>query len=212
VKKKLVLMGVFVFCVNAMVFSFDGRLSLGFEYGNFFEKRTDGGTDIETYIGSPGVDLSGYFLWNKFGFFFNTSYLFPTTVTANIDGYDYFFQFNFIIGPAYKIEFTEKLDMTMGLGFSLGPILGKYNNNSLASFNMGIGGDIGLSYFITKYIFINIGSIFSYQFSNVTRTGTGRYETDEDGDRDEINDSAWSKDFNSVGVRPYIRIGWRIKI
>ena len=111
-------------------------------------------------MGSPEVDLSGYFLWNNFGFFFNNSYLFPTKIMANMDGYDYFFQYNFIIEPAFKIGFTEKLDMTLGLGLSLGPILGKYNDNSLTSFNMGIVGDIGLSYFITKYVFINMAVYF----------------------------------------------------
>jgi hypothetical protein len=32
-----------------MVFSNENRISFGFEYGNFFEKRMDGDIDIETY-------------------------------------------------------------------------------------------------------------------------------------------------------------------
>jgi hypothetical protein len=228
-KKKTVLMGILLFCVNIMAFpddgvensahrdtgakhGFEGRLSFGFEFGNTFEKRTDGGIDIETYLSSPGIDLSGYLLWNNFGFFFNNSFLFPNLITTNIDGYDYFFQYNFIIGPAFKIGFTEKLDMTLGLGFSLGPTVGKYNDNSLSLFNVGIGGDIGLSYFINKSVYINIGSILSYHFFNMTNSDTGEYEIDSDGDREEIENVERSKNYNSAGIRPYIRIGWRIKI
>ena len=67
-KKKLVFMVILVLCANTMVFSNENRLSMGFEYGNFFEKRTDSGVDIETYRGSPGFDFSGYHLWDNFGF------------------------------------------------------------------------------------------------------------------------------------------------
>jgi hypothetical protein len=211
-KKNIVLAGIFIFCINTMTFSFEGRHSFGFAYGNIFETRTDGGIDIETYIGSPGFELAGYFFWNDVGFFFNNSFLFPKSVTANIDAYDYFFHYNFIIGPAFKIGFTEKLDMSLGLGFSLGPTTGEYNDNSLSLFNVGIGGDIGLSWFINKSVYINIGSILSYSFFNITDIDTEEYEVDSDGDREKITNIERSKNYNSAGIRPYIRIGWRIKI
>jgi hypothetical protein len=68
-KKNVVLTVVLAFAVSATLFSqeraFDGnrrsyetRIAFGFEYGNFFENRTDAGIDIETYLGSPGMHLS----------------------------------------------------------------------------------------------------------------------------------------------------------
>ncbi|GMO14646.1 MAG: hypothetical protein Pg6A_00280 [Termitinemataceae bacterium] len=196
------LMIVFIIFVNAMVFSNENRLSLGFEYGNFFEKRTDGGVDIETYIGSPGFNFSGYHLWNDFGFFHSHSFLFPAKVLSNRDGYKYIFEYGFTIGPAFKIIFTGKLDMTLGLGFSLGNITGKQNNKSISLFRMGIAGDIGLSFFVNKYICINIGSLISYHFLNTTSIANGTH--DKDGDENETTE--WSKNYNMAGLRPYIKI------
>lgn len=211
IKKNIVLIGFLMLCVNITAFSFESRLSFGFEFGNTFETRTDRGIDIETYMGSPGVDLSGYYFWDNIGFFINNSFLFPNIVKTNIDVYDYFFQYNFIIGPAFKIRFNEKTDMTLGLGFSLGPTIGENNNISMSLFNLGIAGDIGLNYFINKIVYISIGSIFSYHFFNVTKTDTGEYILDGDGDREYNYDIKRSKSYNSVGIRPYIKIGWRIK-
>jgi hypothetical protein len=65
--------------------------------GLFLKKGRTGGIGIETYKGSPEIDFCAYPLWNNFGFFHNHLFLFPNNITANIDGYDYFFQYNFII-------------------------------------------------------------------------------------------------------------------
>jgi hypothetical protein len=195
---------ILLLIVNTAAFSTESRLSLGFEYGNFFEKRTDGGVDIETYLGAPGLDFSTYHLWGNFGFFQDHSFLFPNNITSNIDGYNYFFQYSFTMGPAFKITFTEKLDMTFGIGFSFGPVIGELDNHSLTLFKLGIGGDAGFSFFVNKWVFINTGGIFSYHFLNRTSTGTGTY--DKDGD--ENKKSEWSKNYNMAGIRPYIRIGF----
>ena len=201
-KKNMVLMVILIVYANTVAFSNDNRLSLGFEYGNFFEKRTDGGIDIETYKGS-GINFSAYHLWNNFGFFHNHSFLFPNNITSNRDGYDYFFQYNFIIGPAFKIAFGEKIDITFGGGFSMGPTIGELHTRSLSQFNMGIGGDIGVSFFVNKMFYVNIGSIITYHFANITSTGTGTY--DDEGD--ENKETEWSRNYTMAGIRPYIRIG-----
>jgi hypothetical protein len=153
-------------------------------------------------MGSPGVDLSSFHFWDNFGFFFNNSFLFPSNIKTNIDGYNYGFMYNFIIGPAYKITFTPKMDMTLGVGFSLGPVVGE----PTTLFNVGIGGDIGISYFLNKYVYINIGSVLSYHFWNRSSTDTGTY--DQEGD--EIDISEYSKNYNMFGVRPYIRMGFSL--
>jgi hypothetical protein len=209
--KKLVLMVILTISTTALVFSNENRISLGFTYGNFFEKRTDGGVDLETRIGSPGFDLSLYHFWDNFGFFQNHVFLFPSTVTTNVDGYDYFFSYRLITGPAYKIAFTGKLNMNFGVGLSLGPILGEINDKRLVQFNLGIGGDIGISYSLNRYAYINIGGTASYHFFNLTWRGTGTYKEESDGDREEIFDTERSKNYNMAEVRPYIRIGFLMK-
>jgi hypothetical protein len=209
--KRFGLAVVLALAAAAIGFANENRISMGFEYGNFFEKRTDGGVDIETYRGSPGFNLSGYHLWDNFGFFHNHSFLFPSNVSSNIDGYDYFFQYNFIIGPAFKITFSERLDMNLGIGFSLGPIAGEFNNKRLTQFNLGIGGDAGVSFFINKMMYINAGGLVSYHFFNITNRDTGEYTIDDDGDREEVEDVERSKNYTMAGIRPYIKIGIRLK-
>jgi hypothetical protein len=188
--------------ITAALFSYEGHFSFGFEYGNFFEKRNDNGTDIKTYMGSPGLNMSFYHFWGNMGFFHINSFLFPSNIRTNIDGYDYFFQYIFIIGPAYKIIFSEKLNMTLGFGLSLGPTVGKPSS----MFNMGIGGDIGISYFFNKVVYLNAGSIFSNHFLNISSMGTGIYDDEGDENKEPVR----SKNYNLAGIRPYIRIGWRI--
>jgi hypothetical protein len=190
------------FGITAAVFSYEGRFSVGFVYGNFFERRTDAGIDLDTYMGSPGLELSFYHFWDNLGFFHINSFLFPSNIKTNIVGYDYFFQYIFIIGPAFKITFTEKLDMTLGFGFSLGPTVGKPSS----MFNMGIGGDIGISFFLNTAVYINIGSMFSNHFVNFSSLGNGTYDRDGDENKDTVR----SSNYNLFGVRPYIRIGWSI--
>jgi hypothetical protein len=200
--KKLGCVIVLVLGITAAVFSYEGRFSVGFEYGNFFEKRTDAGIDFDIYMGSPGIELSFYHFWDNMGFFHTNSFLFPSYIRTNVDGYDYFFQYIFMIGPAYKIIFTEKLDMTLGLGFSLGPTVGTQG----AMFNFGIGGDIGVTYFLNKVAYINIGSIVSNHFANFSRVGNGTYDRDGDENKDTVR----SGNYNLFGLRPYVRIGWSI--
>jgi len=100
--------------------------------------------------------------------------------------------------------------MTLGIGFSLGPTTGELNDKAFTQFSIGIGGDIGVSFFLNRMAYINIGGIFSYHFANVTSTDTGRYEVDDDGDRDEIRDTEWSDNYNMGGVKPYIRFGIKL--
>lgn len=210
-RKNMVLTVVLALGINTMLFSSENRLSMGFEYGSFFENRTDDGIGIETYRGSPGINFSAYHLWENFGFFHSHSFLFPNKVSTNIDGYEYFFEYNLVIGPAFKIAFTEKMDMNFGFGFGLSPIVGELHNKTLTQFNLGIGGDIGFSYLFNKMFYINVGSMFSYHFANITSLGTGTYEVDRNGDREEIKDREWSRNYNMAGVRPYIRIGLSLK-
>jgi hypothetical protein len=204
-------MVVFTISTTVLAFSNENRITMGFEYGNFFEKRTDSGVDFDTYMGSPGFNLSSWHLWDNVGFFFHNSFLAPSNVSSNRDGFDYFFHYNLILGPAFKIGFNKRLDLSFAIGFSLGVTAGEANNKTLNQFNMGLGGDIGLSYHINRVVFVSVGSLLSYHFMNVTNTGTGTYVTDEDGNTKDIEETAMSKNYNMAGIRPYIKIGFLIE-
>jgi hypothetical protein len=113
------------------------------------------------------------------------------------------------VGPAYKIIFTEKIDMTLGFGFSLGPTTGELNDMAFTQFGIGIGGDVGVSFSLNRRAYVNIGGIFSYHFANLTSIDTGKYKIDDDGDRDEVRDTEWSDNYNMICVKPFVRFGIR---
>ncbi|MCL2833682.1 MAG: hypothetical protein FWD78_10970 [Treponema sp.] len=63
-------------------------LSLGFEYGNFFESiPTIAGTE-KLYTVSPGIDLNAYTFWNNknIGLFVHDIFAFPQNITLEING------------------------------------------------------------------------------------------------------------------------------
>jgi hypothetical protein len=101
--------------------------------------------------------------------------------------------------------------MNLGIGFSLGPVTGEFNNKRLTQFNLGIGGDAGVSFFINKMMYIKAGCLVSYHFFNITNIDTGEYKIDDDGDREEVEDVERSKNYNMAGIRPYIKIGILLK-
>jgi hypothetical protein len=203
-------MVVLIIGISTMAFSKENRITMGVEYGNFFEKRTESGVDFDTYMGSPGFNLSSWHLWDNAGFFFHNSFLFPSNVSSNREGLDYFFHYNLILGPAFKIASNKRFDLSFAVGFSLGVTTGEANNKTLNQFNMGLGGDIGLSYLVNRVVYVSVGSLLSYHFFNITSIGTGEYKIDDDGDREEIEDIERSKNYNMTGIRPYIKIGFLI--
>jgi hypothetical protein len=70
---------------------------------------------------------------------------------------------------------------------------------SIRSLNFGIGGDIGIKYDITDMFFLNIGSIITFDFASHTSVSSSFGNT-----------SDWEKDYFSLGLRPYICIGFNI--
>jgi hypothetical protein len=198
--KKII--GITIFLgVGSMAFSHEGWLSFGAGYGNLFENNLEN----SIYIGSPGFDFYQYHFWNNFGFFVDLNFSVPAIV--NNDRYTYYFQFGNIVGPAFNIDITERAKIKLGLGFSYQVMVGKYNDNSLTDFNLGIGGDINFAYIINKLVYINIGTTVNYHFGNIETIGTGTY--DEEGDENET--SEWTKNYSMIGLRPYIGIGLLLK-
>ena len=198
--KKIIFLGLYLFFISSLVFSYESWLATGFSYGNFFEKETVSANTVNSYIGAPGLDIDNFQMWNDFGFFINISFLFPNNVNIDDDAYNYIFQLGYIIGPAFKININEKMDIKLGFGFSSQQIYGKYNNNSLFNINFGVGGDIGFVYIFNRLLFLDIGTVLNYQFANRAKIETSIGENIE-----------WSKEYSMFGIRPYLRIGFMFK-
>jgi hypothetical protein len=128
------------------------------------------------------------------------SFLFPIDVNVNDGKYKYNFQFNYIIGPAFKFDVTENMKLKLGLGYSSQITLGEYIHEFMFNQNLGIGGEVGFIYILSKLVNINIGTILNYQFANNEKKEAVNNETYE-----------WSRDYFMFTARPYIRIGFMFK-
>lgn len=215
--KKRVFPLVLLVGINTVCFSLaEGWLSLGFEYGNFFERTSDGGNTVQSYIGSPGINLNIYGFWNgmNVGIFVHDIFAFPQTGNSVINGvntdinfsaYDFVMQTGIILGPGFRYNFTDKLKLQCGIGFSVLGTAGDYRESipgygtigfSIVSYNLGIGCDMGIKYDITNVFYINIGSILTFDFASYTSFTSSFGNTSE-----------WAKDYFMFGLRPYISIG-----
>ena len=216
--KKPLLLLVMVIGINTAVFSLtESWLSIGFEYGNFWESSSDGRDYVKGYIGSPGISLSAYSFWNgkNVGIFVHDIFAFPSKMTAEINGvktkvdlsvYDFMMQLGMVIGPGFRVHISDNFKLHFGVGFSF--LLNYatytrstylYNNVSFSLFavNIGIGGDIGAKYDFTDIFYLNIGSVVTFDFVNYTSTGSSFSSV-----------SAWAKNYFMFGLRPYICIGF----
>jgi hypothetical protein len=70
---------------------------------------------------------------------------------------------------------------------------------SILGFNFGIGGDIGIKYDITHIVFINLGSVLTFDFASYTSLKSSVENT-----------SGWSNNYFMFGLRPYICIGFNL--
>jgi hypothetical protein len=140
-------------------------LSNGFEFGNSIGFNSDDGN---AYVGSPGLNLDTYTFWNEknIGLLFHFSFLFPT-IKKVYEGPNYNYQFGFLIGPGFRYNLSERLKLIFGFGFDV-LVLSAYNNSTKNNdgfiCGIGIGGDIGIKYDITNFVFINCGINTSFDF------------------------------------------------
>jgi hypothetical protein len=160
---------------------------------------------------SPGLNFKAYAFWNKkdIGIFVHDSFLFPSTlesksngITTNVDLsiYDLILQVGLIIGPGFRHSFTNSLKLYYGFGFSFLQTTAMYNqlvSYNMLAYNFGIGGDVGIKYDISDFIYFSIGSAMSYDFKNFTLIKTSYGNT-----------SSWSDiSYRMYSLRPYIGIG-----
>jgi hypothetical protein len=183
--------------IASTAFAYESWFSAGIGYGHSFEEKFENSQTVKVYSGSLGFDIDSFQFWNNFGFFINLSFLFPVNVMVNNDSYSYDFQFNYLIGPAFKFDITENIKLKLGLGYSSQIIPGKYNHKSMVGQNFGIGGEAGFTYILSELMNINMGTVLNYQFAN-----------NEKKEAPDGKEHEWSKDYSMFTVRPYIRVGF----
>jgi hypothetical protein len=194
--KKIAGLALFL-SIGSTVFAYESWFSAGIGYGHSFEEKFENNQTLKAYSGSLGFDIDSFQFWNNFGFFFNFSFLFPVNVKVDDASYSYTFQFNYLIGPAFKFDITENIKLKLGLGYSSQLVVGEYSHKPMVSQNLGIGGEAGFAYILSGLLNINLGTVLNYQFANSEKKealGGMGYE--------------WSKDYSMFTVRPYIRVGF----
>jgi hypothetical protein len=181
-------------------------LSIGANFGNYFDNGSDAG---DFYVGSPGINLGGYGFWNQknIGIFFNYGFLFPVADTIGND-YKPTVQADFVLGPGFRHAINEKLKLHFGIGLDVNllALLDRVDNDNKLSderIALGIGGDIGLKYDLTDVVYIDCGAALSYNFA-----GYRRVESTSDNWTNTKRESGWINGYSMLGIRPYIAIGF----
>jgi hypothetical protein len=194
--------------VNSVLFPLEETwLSIGANFGNYFESGSDLGN---FYMGSPGINVSGYGFSNKknMGMFFNYGFLFPAANTIAHD-VNLILHGNFILGPGFRYNINENLKLHWGIGFDFNvyALLDRVNEDKEtrdSRIGLGIGGDIGLKYDITDVIYINFGTTVTYNFANYR----GLESTDDNWTNTRQVTSGWINNYALFGIKPYIAIGF----
>ncbi|GHV65353.1 hypothetical protein AGMMS49587_19470 [Spirochaetia bacterium] len=182
-------------------------LSAGFEFGNTIEHGDNivPGTD-SIYFGSPGMNVEGYSFRNgkNFGMFFHGSWTFPAVGDDTQD-----FQTSWLIGPAFRVRFTDKLTLQTGLGISANRLRERFEENGTEYFrsiiNFGIGADAGLKFDITDKFFIKGGVNAAWSFLGWTNVRENNRHSRGCGERDRNIMDIWT-----LTANPYISFGVNI--
>ena len=215
--KKVIMVFLFTIGISALVFPLhETWFSVGYEYGFSMDTYKYQGREIDTKTNSAGVNLSTYsFFTNNVGIFVHASFLFPKHSWVWNDGGISKVDFNnyagninigFIIGLAYKIDFTDDFKSYFGIGFNYLVSSSTYAGRGITSYDrsaqsFGIAGDMGLKFDITDRCFLKLGSIFAFDFLRHTSidTYTGASHTRSSSD--------WDKGYFMLSARPYIAAG-----
>jgi hypothetical protein len=217
--KRLGMLGLMIW-VSASVFALTETWNItGFEWGNFFEDNHASGN---TFLSGPGLTLSAYSFRDRrdSGIFAHISVLFPvfkssdgdaTRPETDIANLDSVMQFGFIMGPGFRYHFNERLKLMFGFGFELMDRVAwsrehdgdtttqEYTN---ISFNMGVGGDIGVKYDFTDKLFLSAGAAISVDFLTM---GVVSAAYSPDG---KSRTADWIDAKIAASIRPYIAIGF----
>lgn len=183
-------------------------LSLGFEYGNFWESATVNNTATKADMRSAGVNLTGYTFWNKkkMGLFVNDSFLFPLKGSATVNGnkiegnfsdiYDFIMLIGLVTGPGFRFPISEKFIFRFGVGPSFFMLSGTADESRILGFNLGIGGDLGFKFDVSEVFFIDFGSKIGADFLSWSIINSPVGDT-----------SGAADNYVMFRVQPYISIG-----
>jgi hypothetical protein len=199
--KKAFLCIALAVCISTIGFSQDETrefrtdicFSAGPGFGNYFMN----GTNLEnSYIGSPGVNLSFYALFGEknIGLFYNYGILFSAINDAGIN-YEAPLQLDYILlGVGFGYKINETLKLRFGVGPNMNMLFLRSKENAVTAENnficWGLGGDIGLRIKVIKFISIDVGTTLTYNFA--------AYDAENSG---------WIDHFSMVGIKPYISFG-----
>jgi hypothetical protein len=224
--KKTFIAIFFIGIVN--LYADEGLVSIGLEYGNFFETVFVENIDIDcrlpqSYFNTFGFNIKTYLFNNnkKIGIYnysvFSVPYISMSWKDNKIVKYeDFSLQIGTIIGPGFRHNLSRKLALQYGIGLNAMFMGWSYNKEyeintsnlgliqmnihyGISSFNFGIGGDIGLRYNITKNLCIAIGTTYNIDFANYINIHSFFGELKD-----------WSKDYFQFGIKPYFSFGYYI--
>jgi hypothetical protein len=199
--KKVFICTVLTICISTIVYSQDEtqgvKIDICFSAGSGFGNYFMSGTNLEnSYIGSPGVNLSFYALFGEknIGLFYNYGILFSAVNDAGIN-YESPLQLDYILlGIGFGYDINETLKLRFGVGPNMNMLFLRSKENTVTTENnflcWGLGGDIGLRIKLIKFISVDVGTTLSYNFA--------AYDAENIG---------WVDRFSMVGVKPYISFG-----
>jgi len=227
--KKVFVFSALIFCIGMVVFpqeeaqpsqakpsflqkdfQMDMWFTVGAAFGNYFFYGKQAADD---HIGSPGINLSYYSLFGpkKIGIFFNYGILFPVIYSSG-QNYDASVQLDFIlIGFGYGYDFNESLKLHLGIGPHLSFLnlsdsvdsKTKVTNNTLG---LGLGGDVGVKYNITKYVCVDLGAALTCNFA-VFNEISREVKGNDGWQQRKTESSSWNNINSIIGIKPYIAVG-----
>lgn len=199
--------------ISSAVFSWEFNSSyeswggIGFKFGNSFEMSNAG----RNFIAASGFNIHAYtFRDNRnLGLAIRGSCLFPVLERGAESNYD--LQMDFFAGWVRRWQLSESFTVYGGLGLQFGYMFAfDYRSNtdtdqSKQVFLFGIASDLGVKYDITDKVYVNLGCLVPWFYSNngtifsypEGRVGQGYFDSLSEG----------VLNYMVVSVRPYIGIG-----
>lgn len=167
--KKKILMFLLVAMLGSSVFA--GEITTNISILGLFGSNTELSSDSEAKMSEAGIDISmmNFFNGNKIGFYINTGYGFFTDVTIkdSVGGYsitidgkyiEHGMDLSAVLGLAFQKKFNNNFAIASGIGLQFNQISlvthEEVGGNSMINYSLGLGGEIGVKYFITPKFYL----------------------------------------------------------